>query len=199
MTLTTKVKNVLDSLKSPTKAQMKDALMQLNITRDDLASLPEPSEGKPYNRKLLYKSEDVEMLVMNWSELECAPHDHGESHGWIQVLSGTSLNTVYELSGTGLPAEWFREYHHNGKYFYAPKKAIHKMQASNQTDLVTLHLYSPPITGMKVYDLEKCAACVVSDDCGAWWPDDQKQKVKEIKLNKERDGFNDSSAEKSIK
>ncbi len=49
--------------------------------------------------------------------------------------------------------------------------------------LLTLHLYAPPISGMKVYDLEKCAACVVSDDCGAWWPEDQKQRLKVIQLN----------------
>jgi len=185
MTLTSKVKTVLDSLISPSKAELKDALLQLGITLDDLAQLPEPLKGLPYNRKLLYKNEEVELLVMNWSQLECAPHDHGNSHGWIQVLSGTSLNTVYEIRGNGLPSELFHEYHHKGKFYYAPKKAIHKMmKASNNTDMVTLHLYSPPITGMIVYDLKKCAACVVSDDCGAWWPEEQYQKVKEIQLMK---------------
>jgi cysteine dioxygenase len=184
MTLTSKLENVLDSLKSPTKTELKNALLQLDITVNDLASLPDPSEGKPYNRKLLYKNEEVEMLVINWSQLECAPHDHGGSHGWIQVLSGTSINTVYEITSDGLPKELFHEFHQNGKLFFAPKQGVHKMQASNHTDLVTLHLYSPPINGMKVYDLEKCAACVVSDDCGAWWPDEQYQKLKEIKLKK---------------
>ncbi|WP_066255657.1 cysteine dioxygenase [Neobacillus drentensis] len=185
MTLTSKVKTVLDSLISPSKAELKDALLQLGITLDDLAHLPEPLKGLPYNRKLLYKNKEVELLVMNWSQLECAPHDHGNSHGWIQVLSGTSLNTVYEIRGNGLPAELFHEYHHKGKFYYAPKKAVHKMmKASNHTDMVTLHLYSPPITGMIVYDFQKCAACVVSDDCGAWWPKEQSQKVKEIQLMK---------------
>jgi cysteine dioxygenase len=184
MTMTSKVKNVLDSLISPSKAELKDALLQLDMTLEDLAHLPEPSKGKPYNRKLLFKNKEVELLVMNWSQLECAPHDHGNSHGWIQVLSGTSLNTVYEVKGNSLPTELFNQYHHKGKYFYAPKKAIHKMKASNNTDMVTLHLYSPPITGMIVYDLQKCAACVVSDDCGAWWPEEQYRKVKEIQLKK---------------
>lgn len=184
MTLLSKIKDVLGPLKSPTKEELKNALFQLNITVNNLADLPEPSEGKPYNRKLLFKNEEVELLVMNWSQLECAPHDHGNSHGWIQVLSGTSLNSVYEVKGNGLPTELFYEFHHQGKFFFAPKKAIHKMKASNNTDLVTLHLYSPPITGMIVYDLEKCTACVVSDDCGAWWPDEQYQKLKEMKLKK---------------
>lgn len=182
MTLLNRIENVLNPLKSPSKTVLKDALVQLNLTLDDLADLPEPSAGKPYNRKLLFKNKEVELLVMNWSQLECAPHDHGHSHGWIQVLSGTSLNSVYEVNGNGLPTEIFHQYYHQGNYFFAPKKAIHKMKASNNKEMVTLHLYSPPISGMIVYDLEKCAACVVSDDCGAWWPDEQYQKVKEIKL-----------------
>jgi cysteine dioxygenase len=186
MTLTSRIKNVLDPLKSPSKAQLKDALVKLDIQLRDLSFLPEPTQGKPYNRKLLFKNEEVEMLVMNWSQLECAPHDHGHSHGWIQVLAGTSLNTIYEMSGTSLPVELLQEYHHQGNYLYAPKKAIHKMQSSNHTDLITLHLYSPPIAGMIVYDLKKCAACIVSDDCGAWWPDEQNQKIKEFQLKKER-------------
>jgi cysteine dioxygenase len=184
MTLTDRIKNVLDSLKSPSKAELKVALLQIDMKLEDLAQLPVPSEGKPYNRKLLYKNDEVELLVMNWSQLECAPHDHGNSHGWIQVISGTSLNSIYEVKGSNLPRELFHQYHHKGQYFYAPKKAVHKMKASNNTDMITLHLYSPPITGMMVYDLEKCAACVVSDDCGAWWPNEQYQKLKEIKLSK---------------
>ncbi|MEH7495616.1 cysteine dioxygenase [Neobacillus niacini] len=186
MTLTAKIKHVLDPLKSPSKADLKNALLQIDMKLDDLAHLPEPSEGKPYNRKLLYKSKEVELLVMNWSQLECAPHDHGNSHGWIQVISGTSLNSVYEVKGDHLPKELFYQYYHKGQYFYAPKKGVHKMKASNDKDMVTLHLYSPPITGMMVYDLEKCAACVVSDDCGAWWPDEQYQKLKEIKLSEKQ-------------
>lgn len=184
MTLTNRIKKVLDSLISPSRDELKEALSRLNIKNDELADLPEPSKGKPYNRRLLYKNDEVELLVMNWSQLECAPHDHGNSHGWIQVLSGTSLNSVYEVKENGLPTELFQQYHHKGKFFYAPKKAIHKMQASHSSDLVTLHLYSPPITGMIVYDLQKCAACVVSEDCGAWWPDEQYQKVKEIQLKR---------------
>ncbi|RSD29536.1 cysteine dioxygenase [Mesobacillus subterraneus] len=188
MTLNPQAERILDSLKSPSKAQMKEALASLNMSVATLEPVLKPASGKPYYRKLLYKSEDVELLVMNWSDLECAPHDHGDSHGWIQVLNGTSVNAVYEVNGNSLPKELFKEYHHQGKFFYAPQKGVHKMQADGAEGLVTLHLYSPPINGMKVYDLEKCAACVVSDDCGAWWPVESHQKLKEIQLSKQEDG-----------
>lgn len=185
MTLSPQARNVLDSLKNPSRQEMKEALAKINMTVGELETFLESPSGKPYYRKLLYKSEDVELLVMNWSDLECAPHDHGDSHGWIHVLNGTSINYVYEVKDSKLPQELFKEYHHRDQLFFAPKKGVHKMQGDGTEGLVTLHLYSPPISGMKVYDLEKCAACVVSDDCGAWWPDEQHQKLKEIKLKKE--------------
>ncbi|MBH0160680.1 cysteine dioxygenase [Fictibacillus sp. 26RED30] len=174
---------ILDSLSDPSKEDLKTALISLNIELEDVQTELKISESKPYYRKLLYQNEDVELLVMNWSQLECAPHDHGSSQGWIKVLSGSSKNTVYEISENGLPSELFTSTHTKDQIFYAPKRGIHKMKAEESSALVTLHLYSPPISGMKVYDLEKCSVCVVSDDCGAWWPDEQRQKLKEVQLN----------------
>jgi cysteine dioxygenase len=185
MKLSQKSLEVLGSLKQPTKQELKEALINLDFKRKDVDPMLRSPEGKPYFRRLIYQNDEVELLVMNWSQLECAPHDHGESQGWIQVLTGTSLNTVYEVNENGLPTELFEEFHHKGAFFYAPRRGVHKMKAGEEKELVTLHLYSPPITGMKVYDLEKCAVCVVSDDCGAWWPDELKQKIKEIKLAKD--------------
>ncbi|MGD6816377.1 cysteine dioxygenase [Metabacillus sp. 84] len=182
MTITYKAKSVLDSLQQPSREELKTALISLDVQLADVEPLLETAEGRPYYRKLLYQNEAVELLVMNWSQIECAPHDHGNSEGWIQVLDGTSVNTVYEVKENGLPSELFEEQHEHGRLLYAPKKGVHKMKAAGGKDLVTLHLYSPPISGMMVYDLEVCAACVVSDDCGAWWPDEVRQKIKEIRL-----------------
>ncbi|WP_137789400.1 cysteine dioxygenase family protein [Bacillus sp. E(2018)] len=177
--------NVLDSINNnPSKEDLKTALLSLDIEHEDIKTELKISKNKPYYRKLLYQNKDVELLVMNWSQLECAPHDHGSSQGWIKVLNGSSENTVYEINETGLPSELFTKTHKKGQMFYAPKDGVHKMKAEEKSDLVTLHLYSPPISGMKVYDLEKCSVCVVSDDCGAWWPDEQRQKLKEIQLNR---------------
>ncbi|WP_409290807.1 cysteine dioxygenase [Peribacillus sp. SCS-37] len=180
-----KVREVLDLINQPTRKELKKALLDLELTLEDVKPLLRTAEGRPYYRKLLYHNEEVEMLVMNWSQLECAPHDHGASQGWIKVLSGSSLNTVYKVDGNGWPEELFEELHQDGKLFYAPRKGVHKMKAAGP-ELVTLHLYSPPISGMKVYDLEACAACIVSDECGAWWPEELAQEIKKIQLEKQK-------------
>lgn len=177
-----RIEKVLGKLQQPSTKQLKDALLEANIQLEELVPELGNSNGKPYFRKLLFKNDQLELLVMNWSKLECAPHDHGNSFGWIQVINGTAINTVYEVKDDTFPKELFTEYQKQGQSFFAPKKGVHKMSVSDEGRLVTLHLYSPPITGMKVYNLEKCAACIVSDDCGAWWPENTRQMVKQIKL-----------------
>ncbi|WP_054703900.1 cysteine dioxygenase family protein [Bacillus sp. JCM 19041] len=175
-----RINQVLGSLTSPNMAELRDALLSLNARMEDVSPYLMREENKPYYRQLLYQSKEVELLVMNWSNLDCAPHDHGNSFGWIQVINNDCENTVYKADGNGLPQELFTKTYRNGKLFFAPQNGIHKMKGT--VGLVTLHLYAPPITGMKVYDLKKCAACVVADDCGAWWPEDQRQKIKEYQL-----------------
>jgi cysteine dioxygenase len=184
MTLNERNLSILEGIKSPSALQLKEALEALEISLEDLKPFLQSPEGKPYYRRLLYKNEETELLVMNWSDIECAPHDHGSSLGWIRVMDGGALNTVYEMKDALLPRELFTRTYQKGSFFFAPKRGIHKMQRGDVENLVTLHLYAPPIEGMKVFDLEKCAACVVSNECGAWWPDNQKQKLKDIRVSK---------------
>ncbi|MFC0526049.1 cysteine dioxygenase family protein [Pontibacillus salicampi] len=181
-----RVTKVLGGLADIKSDDLKEALLALEATPEDLKPHLETAQGKPYYRTLLYQDEQVELLVMNWSQLECAPHDHGESYGWVQVVDGASLHTVYEVKDNKLPEELFEERQEKGNLFFAPKKGVHKMKDAGGTGLMTLHLYAPPISGMIVYDLNVCAACIVSDDCGAWWPEETRQKVKEIKLERSK-------------
>ncbi|MBM7553470.1 cysteine dioxygenase [Thalassobacillus pellis] len=182
MKLTRRAKEVLGKLESFESEDLKTALDKLAISREELEEHLHPPEDKPYQRKALYKDENTELLVMNWADIECAPHDHGDSIGWIQVVNGTTKQTVYKVKGNRLPKVLFHEYKEKGDVFFSPRKGVHKMGRKGGDPLITVHLYSPPIQGMKVYDLDACAACIVSEECGAWWPEDQSEKISEIKL-----------------
>ena len=180
-----RIQHVLKQLKSSTPEELRGALISLNTTMKDLKPFLKIDSHKPYYRKLLFQNDEVELLLMNWSDLSCVPHDHGHSSGWIQVISGSTLNTVYRVDKGELPEAYFSRVEQKGSFFFAPRYGVHKMRAKEQ-ELVTLHLYSPPIKEMIVYDLEACAACMVSDQCGAWWPEEQREKVKEWKLREQR-------------
>ncbi|GAF14719.1 cysteine desulfurase [Bacillus sp. JCM 19046] len=178
--LVDRISQVLRPLKQPSIAELRNALVKIDASYRELSPFLESTSNKPYYRKLLYQSDEVELLVMNWSNLDCAPHDHGSSYGWIQVIGGACKNTLFQVEGNELPEEIFHKTYQQGSTFFAPQKAVHKMNGEN--GLVTLHLYAPPITGMKVYDLERCRMCIVADDCGAWWPEEQRQKLQELRL-----------------
>ncbi|WP_226585250.1 cysteine dioxygenase [Halobacillus litoralis] len=180
-----RVKEAFQALDTYTPQSLKDTFIKLNITLEELQPYLKDPDDKPYYRQMIYEDDEVEMIVMNWADIDCAPHDHGHSTGWIQVMNGETKQTIYQAEGETLPLPLYTEFKEKGSLFFAPEGGIHKMGRKGEHDLVTLHLYSPPIRGMRVYDLETCAACVVSSDCGAWWPEEQRQLVQEIKLKKE--------------
>ena len=68
-----------------------------------------------------------------------------------------------------------------GTVFYAPKNLIHHMGNPGEAEVITLHFYFPPIHRMEVFDLDENRSAIVSDDCGAWWPE-QRQIVSEKRL-----------------
>lgn len=151
-------------------------VLAVGATLDEVRPYLAAPAGKPYGRKLVYCHDSIEVIVMNWNPGEpCLPHDHGESEGWVQVLSGAVEHTLCRQSGQGMPQPAHSEIETEQSLFFAPRGLIHVMRSlPSEPRTVTLHFYSPPITGMRVFDLENNAACVVSDDCGAWWPEPEK-------------------------
>lgn len=177
--------NGLDNMGRPDWRQVRILLDSHSPTADELApQLPGPSTY-PYGRKVLHQNGLFEVVGMNWSiDQECAPHDHGNSSGLISITAGEVVHTAYRIDEGGTPQLHKKMHKRAGDILFAPRGFVHSMGNRKRERLITLHVYSPPITGMKVYDLRKCAACVVSNDCGAWWPASQRQVVREIILSR---------------
>lgn len=75
MTFYERIKKILDGLSSPSAQELGNALETLEIEYEELVPFLQTPEGQPYYRRLLYQNDQVELLVMNWSDIECAPHD----------------------------------------------------------------------------------------------------------------------------
>lgn len=188
MTFIKRIAEHFKELNHPTSNDLLKAIKALKTTKEDIAPYLREPEHHPYGRQLIYKNDHIEILVMKWSSLlDCSPHDHGKSFGWIQILSGDTSHQLYRVSPGGWPEPAQLKKETAGSHLAVSRGMVHKMGSANTTEpLVTFHVYSPPISGMKVYDLTKCAACIVSDDCGAWWPEEQKQRLKTIRLTPNR-------------
>jgi len=125
----------------------------------------------PYQRTLLSSGPDHETLLMQWAaHVPCAVHDHADAAGTVHLVRGALRETHYQLTPAGLKAVRTRE-HHAPDLLQAPQGTLHSMEALTEHTL-TVHHYSPPIQGMRVYDLTQRQAAIVPDDCGAWLPEE---------------------------
>jgi cysteine dioxygenase len=147
-------------------------ILEISATPEEVLPYLVAPEDKPYGRRLIYRNDQLEVLVMNWSPTEpCLPHDHGGSCGWVQLVTGAVEHTVCGRTRSGALTLARRTIERAPGLIYASAGMVHLMRtAEDDVPTVTLHFYSPPISGMRVFDLENGASCIVPDDCGAWWP-----------------------------
>lgn len=134
-------------------------------------SAPSPNQGEPYGRTPLYVGAEGEVLLMGWRTAGVsAPHDHGGAGGFVVLLRGRFSEVFWRLDGEVLIPTLEREVAAPEIIPVAPE-AIHSMASLD--DGVSLHIYTPMIEGMRVYDVTGHRTLVVSNDCGAWMPEDE--------------------------
>lgn len=180
-----RVEKSFGSLVQPGPEQLSRAWDEVGATLPEVMEYAGEPGIYPYGRKKIFANNEVELIVMNWAaRRDCAPHDHGSSFGWVNVLSGEVRHTLYTLDQNDVPTPYLTRTEKRGTRYFAARSMVHAMGNPSDELTVTVHIYAPPITEMKVYDLEKCAVCVVSDDCGAWWPADQRQLLRVMRLGR---------------
>lgn len=131
------------------------------------------SQDRPYGRRKLYCSPNVEVLLMGFLPgRECPPHDHGEADGLVLVCHGEAEHKIYRLGDAGLSV--FRQTREPaGSVLRAPLECVHSMGNGSQSELlITLHVYWPPIRKMSVFDVDARRVYVVNEAAGAWLPVD---------------------------
>ena len=144
----------VSALKSrPALEEVNRWLAAAAVTEDELRPYVSFKEGT-YARHRVRLSEFAELLVLCWRPGQRTPiHDHAGSFGAVRVLRGVMWETIFELQGErGLAYARSREWL-PGQTTGADVPDIHQLgnpDVSGQ-DLVTLHLYAPPLTSLNVY------------------------------------------------
>ena len=108
-----------------------------------------------YRRTRLHLGPAYEALLLCWRAGQRSPiHDHVGSRCAFRVMEGVDAESVFERSDAGLIYPTITTEHQQGSICAAEDDDIH--QVSNLQpgeDLVTLHVYSPPLHIMNTYSL----------------------------------------------
>ena len=139
----------------PTYEEVNALLGGVRVGEDELRPHVGFKEGT-YARHRVHLGAHAELLVLCWRPGQRTPiHDHAGSFGAVRVLRGVMWETLFEMEGAaGLRYRSAREWT-PGHVTGADVRDIHQLgnpEVSGQ-DLVTLHLYAPPLTSLNVYKI----------------------------------------------
>ena len=137
----------------PTLEQLNAWLASARISTEDLRPYISFKEGN-YRRHRICRNESVEMLVLCWRPGHKTPiHDHNGSHGVVKVHQGVLWETIFAYDkDKGLCYQTGRECQ-VGEVTGAGVPDIHQLgnpEVSGQ-DLITIHIYAPPLGVLKTY------------------------------------------------
>jgi cysteine dioxygenase len=137
----------------PTFDELNALLAGVEVSADELRPYVSFKEGT-YARHRVHLAEHAELLVLCWRPGQRTPiHDHAGSFGAVRVLRGVMWETLFEMEESeGLRYQSGREWT-PGHVTGADVPDIHQLGNPDVSgrDLVTLHLYSPPLASLNVY------------------------------------------------
>jgi cysteine dioxygenase len=139
----------------------------LDVLEERLRQLAiEPAEIGPhvkfnadtYRRNLMHAGQGYHALILCWRAGQRSPiHDHNGSSCGVRVLSGTCTETIFDRTPAGHIYPTHTHHLHAGHCCGSQDSDIHQISNIDPsgTDLVTLHVYSPPLLAMGQYSLSQ--------------------------------------------
>ena len=137
----------------PSLEQIYDWLRKVEISAEELQPYIGFKEGN-YWRHRVFRNDFVEMLVLCWRPGHRTPiHDHNGSHGGVRVYAGRLWETIFNYDTVnGLEYKTARE-HTEGSVTGSDVPDIHQLGNPDvsEQDLVTIHVYAPPLGVLHTY------------------------------------------------
>jgi cysteine dioxygenase len=140
--------------------RLKELLAASHATIDDVREFVRFEPGH-YQRNLVALGPWYEVLVICWRSGQRSPiHNHAQSTCGLKVLTGVCTETYFAHSPCGQVVALSRHECEAGHVCASEDADTH--QVSNLQgpghDLVTLHIYSPPLRKMKKFSLTSAGA-----------------------------------------
>jgi len=135
--------------------ELERALGGLSISLEDVRPFVVFGDDS-YRRNLIHAGPAYQALVLCWRNGQRSPiHDHQGSSCGVRVLSGTALETVFTRAHNSMIYAERSRALGPGTICATEDADIHQVSnlAEDGGDLVTLHVYSPPLLRMGTYTL----------------------------------------------
>ena len=146
----------LDTLTDrPDLARLLEDLSRFKIGLDDLSEHLHFAEGG-YKRNLARSAPNYHVWVLCWKNGQRSPiHDHSGSTCVVRVLRGTLTETLFEMAPNGHVKASFSRDMAEGSVIGSEDADLHQVSnlQADDADLVTLHVYTPPLTRMTTYSM----------------------------------------------
>jgi cysteine dioxygenase len=136
-------------------ATLRRGLETLRLDRDDLAGYIAFHE-QTYQRVAIERCDWFDALLLCWRSGQASPvHDHGGSTCGFQVVAGQATETTFARAPCGAVVPGFSRRLNAGEVSVTRDSAIHQLGnlAGPGEDLITLHVYSPPLAASRVIAL----------------------------------------------
>ena len=130
-------------------------LEELDLDPEEVRENTRFSESR-YQRNLLHAGPNYHALILCWKNGQRSPiHDHRGSACGVRVLSGVATEIVYEPDDDGMLRPARSGELPAGGVTGSFDSDIHEVSnlQPGDADLVTLHVYSPPLLVMGTYTL----------------------------------------------
>lgn len=106
-----------------------------------------------YHREILFRTPEFELVLASWLPGQISTiHDHFGSEGATRVLRGQLEETLFSPDGErAVPIATFGR--RSGAILLERKDTLHQVRNTAGEPAVSLHLYRPPLAGMRTYRL----------------------------------------------
>jgi cysteine dioxygenase len=151
-----RLKENLDGLNQrATVEQLREWLAGNDVSAADVANFARFDDDR-YLRNLVFEGEHYHLLVLCWRSGQRSPiHNHAGSTCGFRVLTGIATETIFEKTPSKLIKPVSSEDQPAGTVRAAQDEDTHQVSnlQADGDDLVTLHIYSPPLFKMDVFSL----------------------------------------------
>lgn len=148
--------NYLDGLSGRAEEPKLGVLLrELDVTVTDVQDFVR-FDDKHYTRYLIRENEHYQALLLCWRSGQRTPiHNHPEAVGGVRVLKGIVTESLFEFAPNGLIKPTCSRDLEPGGVATLKHPYVHQLSNLQKTgtDLITLHVYSPPLPRMDMYSL----------------------------------------------